>query len=184
MRSKSSLVALATALSTLLTVGCSSTHEVMRPSSLDSFAAVTRYTGARVDVILAPQADDPVDPHSVEALRSRSARLLGVADDGVSVMRKGEEKTLALGDIRGYDVTRHGRGALEGLGFGALAGATFGVFAGLVAGSDPPCTNEDFCLRFTAGDKALFGGLAGVVTGALSGLLLGALIGHTDHYVF
>jgi hypothetical protein len=177
------LCALAATFSVLLTVGCSSTHQVVRPSSLDSFAEVTDTGEGPIDVIVTPPASE--DPHSVEAVRSRSARLLDVGDDGISVRRRGEQQTLSLRDIRGYDVTRRGQGALEGLGIGLLAGVTFGVVAGLAAGDDPPCAPENFCIfRLSAGDKAAISGVVAGLTGALSGALIGALVGHTDHYVF
>jgi hypothetical protein len=189
MRLTGSFGALGAALLFLLTGGCSSTHPIARPSNLESFAYATATASGPIDVIVAPHDDDPAAsaPHAHEAFRSGSARLLGVAPDGVSVTRRGEEELLKLDEIRGYDVTRHGQGALEGLGIGLLAGVALGAVAGFSAGDDPPCDQNEFlgCLfHMTAGDKAAIGGVVGGLTGALSGVLIGALVGHTDHYVF
>ena len=173
-----------------LTGACSTTHQVARPSSLESFALIARSEGP-IDIVVAPApADAADDPHSLAGFRSgrlSKARLLGVAPAGLSVAGQREPHLLSLTELRGYDVTSHGQGAVEGLGLGFLAGVTVGALAGFSAGDDPPCDPNAFlgCLfHETAGDKALIGGIAGGLTGALSGLLVGALVGHTDHYVF
>lgn len=81
------------------------------------------------------------------------------------------------------DSVDHLRGALEGAGVGTLAGAAAGAVAGFAEGDDPPCGDEEwFCLRFSAGDKAMILGVAGAGSGAMIGLLVGAAIGSTDHY--
>jgi hypothetical protein len=85
----------------------------------------------------------------------------------------------ARGDIPLDQVTRvteirRGRGALEGLGIGALVGMGTGAIIGFAEGDDD-CSS--CVVRFSAGDKAVFGGLVIGTLGAGIGLLAGALRG-------
>ena len=77
----------------------------------------------------------------------------------------------------------HQLGFLQGLGLGMLIGGTGGAILGASGGDDPPCGPESFCiLRFSAGEKAVFAGVAFGGLGALIGGIVGALRGDRDEW--
>jgi hypothetical protein len=185
--------ALAVAL-TFISAACSTTHVIPRPVDVRSFSTVAHAEGSHVDVIV-PSDDSDVgggveSAHAVIAPDGRpltKARLVNVGGSGALVLEQNSPRLLDLADIHGYETTRHGEGAVEGLGIGLLAGAATGALAGFAAGDDPPCDQSEFLgcfMHLTAGDKAVFGGVMGALTGAVSGLVIGALVGHTHRYVF
>jgi hypothetical protein len=92
---------------------------------------------------------------------------------------------VSLDDVRGYSVTKPGRGAYEGMTWGFLGGAALGVLAGLTSGNSGGCPGSQVCLAFSPGPgaAALLGVTFGAA-GALYGALVGAIVGHTDHYTF
>ena len=84
--------------------------------------------------------------------------------------------------IRTFTTIDHARGAWEGLGLGMLAGITTGAVIGLASGDDH-CSANGFCLfQFSAGDKAILGGIVLGGAGLVVGGLLGAVIGSRDVY--
>ncbi|HEX2658108.1 MAG TPA: hypothetical protein VHU40_07555 [Polyangia bacterium] len=88
---------------------------------------------------------------------------------------------------RGFEIKRHGRGALEGLGIGVLVSAALGGLGGLMLGDDGPCqSSPESCsgIRFSANEKAAAGALVFSLPGALIGTIIGAVVGHKDRYLF
>ena len=67
----------------------------------------------------------------------------------------GDLSLVDLSELRGIEVKRRARGAFDGLVWGFLAGAAAGAIAGARQGDDPPGQ----LIRFTAGQKAVGGGL-------------------------
>ena len=87
----------------------------------------------------------------------------------------------------GFEIKRHGRGALEGLGLGILTGAAVGGLGGLMLGNDPPCqSSPESCsgISFSANEKAAGGALLFSLPGALIGAVIGAVVGHKNRYLF
>jgi hypothetical protein len=172
------------------TAACSATRSIARPTSLASFAAATQLESGPIDLVVGSPATKVTVPGGdawPDDEPRGTLRLVRVTHAGLAVAQPGEPHLLQPNDIRGYDTSNHGVGAMEGLVLGLVAGFTVGAAAGVIAGDDPPCDqNQSFgCLSHeTAGDKAAIGGILGGITGALSGLFIGAFIGHTDHYVF
>ena len=80
---------------------------------------------------------------------------------------------------RGYEVKRRMSGAWEGLAWGLLGGAATCAAIGYFDGDDP-----QEVVSFSAGEKAVMGGIAGAVVGGVLGVLVGATVGHTDRYLF
>ena len=66
---------------------------------------------------------------------------------------------------------KRGHGAGRGALLGAFAGACLGALSGFVQGDDP----QEYWIRFTAEDKALFFGGMGAVAGAGIGAFIGAV---------
>jgi len=118
------------------------------------------------------------------------------APDAIYLATPAEPTRLALHDVRGYAVTRPGRGALEGAVIGTVAGALAGVLIGFAQGSDPPppttCSDYDggmICTTIggnglSAREKATAFGVGLGLTGGGIGALIGWKIGHTDRFVF
>jgi hypothetical protein len=80
--------------------------------------------------------------------------------------------------------TSSGLGAAEGLGLGALIGGTIGA-VGMYASGDADCegnTDDGLCFEFSAGEKAVIGGIAFGAIGGLIGLVVGASKGSTTIY--
>jgi hypothetical protein len=92
-----------------------------------------------------------------------------------------------IGVLPGHQVARiketsHARGAGEGLGLGLLLGATIGATVFYASGDDE-CSSDEFCiLQFSAGEKAVIGGIAVGALGAIAGLIVGAATGSTTVY--
>jgi hypothetical protein len=85
-------------------------------------------------------------------------------------------------EIRRVTTVDHARGAWEGLGLGLLAGITTGAMIGLASGDDH-CPPDGFCFfQFSAGDKAILGGIVLGGAGLVVGGLLGAVVGSRDVY--
>jgi hypothetical protein len=175
-----------------LAVGCTTTYHVTRPVNAEAFEAVVVGTqAAPVTLLYAASKAQPKDRVSATPESPTIARgdLLAFTPLGPIAKASSGDLQLTLGDLRGYQVPRHGRGAAEGLGVGLLLGGTLGVVAGLAAGTDPPCMSTELfgCLgnvRMTAREKATVGGIALGATGAVVGAIFGAITGHTDAYVF
>ena len=72
--------------------------------------------------------------------------------------------------------TRHGRGALQGLGLGALIGGTTGALIGYTS------ADEDDFLFNSKGEVALIGGVVMGMAGGFIGLVVGAIKGSTTVY--
>lgn len=80
-------------------------------------------------------------------------------------------------------MTIHRKGAgTKGALIGGLSGMVIGIAAGLIAGDDPHVPpSEDFfglgeAFRTTAGQKALAGGVVGLVGGGVIGCIIGNLV--------
>ena len=134
-----------------------------------------------------PVVAAPADPFA--ATRTTAATVLAFDPRGIWVAQGGERRFLRLGEVRGVEVLRRGRGAGEGLGVGLFTGIALGAVAGYLRGDDPPCMTAtdpgcDIYIRWTSGDKAIAGGILGAVVGAAIGAEIGYLIGHRDVYVF
>jgi hypothetical protein len=91
--------------------------------------------------------------------------------------------TIDLGNVDKVTDQRMLRGALEGLGIGGGIGFGIGAVIGLASGDDEPCEDRHgYCVDFTAGEKAVLGGvLLGIVGGGV-GLIAGAIRGSQFHY--
>jgi hypothetical protein len=90
--------------------------------------------------------------------------------------------TGASADMRNYTTISRGRGAVEGLALGGAGGAAIGAVIGLASGDDT-CARDSFCiLRFSAGDKAVFGAIGLGSLGLGLGALIGAVAGSRDVY--
>jgi hypothetical protein len=178
----------ALAVTALVSTGaCSATHSIARPASLASFAVATQFESGPIDLVVGSPATKVTVAGAAawDDEPGGTLRLVRVTHAGIAVAPPGEPHLLQLNELRGYDTSNHGVGAMEGLVWGLVAGFTVGAVAGVIAGDDPPCDPNEWCLSHeTAGDKAAIGGILGGITGALSGLFIGALIGHTDHTVF
>jgi hypothetical protein len=77
-----------------------------------------------------------------------------------------------------------GLGAAEGLGLGALIGGSIGA-AAFYASGDADCegnTDDGLCFEFSAGEKAVLGGIAFGALGGIIGLVVGASRGSTTIY--
>ena len=179
---------------------CTSTHQMARPASVAALAARAEADAAGGgSVAMVYPAIRPLGratPAPVVTDSTFEQPVARYAPDAIYVATPGEPTRLSLHDVRGYTVTRHGRGALEGAVIGTVAGALAGVLIGVMQGSDPPppttCTDIDggtICTTIggnglTAREKATIGGVALGLTGAGAGALMGLMIGHTDRFVF
>jgi hypothetical protein len=179
---------------------CTSTHHVARPVSVAELAARAEADAAGGHpVAIVYHAIRPrggATPAPVSTNLTREGPVARYSADAVYVATPGEPISLSLAEVRGYAVTRHRRGALEGAVIGTAVGALAGVVIGVSQGSDPApvpmCTNLDggmICTTIggnglSAGEKAAIGGAALGVTGAGVGLLIGMLVGHTDRFEF
>jgi hypothetical protein len=75
------------------------------------------------------------------------------------------------------------RGAASGVLFGVFVGGASGAVVGYSGGDDPPCSFV--CIsHFTAQQKALLAGIAGVGFGAIAGAIIGAIVGGQEVYEF
>jgi hypothetical protein len=164
----------ALALAATLLGGCTITRHVQRPQTLEELNPIVWKKPGAITLLYnrpagATSAVPPALPATADAARAG-----------------GEEvPLLEVSNLRGYEVKRRGRGALEGFGLGFLVGALAGAAIGSAMGSDEACNGRDGCnLSFTASDKALAIGFVGAVAGAIVGPLIGLLRGHTDRYVF
>jgi hypothetical protein len=166
-------------------------QEVMRGAAMRSFA--------RIAMMIALAAC--THHHRVAALHpvSTTARATVELDDGREVVARAVPTPAGSRWLAGSEVGRsgaliepagirrvttidHARGAWEGLGFGLLAGITTGAVIGLASGDDH-CSANGFCLfQFSAGDKAILGGIVVGGAGLVLGGLLGAVIGSRDVY--
>ncbi len=87
---RSNLALTTSAFFLFVTGACSTTHQVTRPSSLESFAVIVQTEGP-IDVVVAPERANEAasnDADSSAAFGGRQPgrmRLLGVAPDGLSV---------------------------------------------------------------------------------------------------
>ena len=179
---------------------CTSTHHIARPVSVAELAARAEADAAGNDAVaivypairpLAGATPTPVSTHL-----TREGPVARYSPDAVYVATPGEPVRLLLPEVRGYAVTRHGRGALEGAVIGAAVGALAGALFGASQGSDPApvpmCTDVDggmICTTIgghglSAGEKAAIGGVALGVIGGGVGALIGGLVGHTDRFEF
>jgi len=76
----------------------------------------------------------------------------------------------------------HGRGAVEGLGIGGGVGVLTGAVIGLASGDDACEPGQDCVFAFSAGEKAVLGGVVlGAIGGGL-GLIVGAMKGSATIY--
>ncbi len=162
------------ALAACLLAGCTVTHQIQRPQTLEQFAPTVSRNRAAITLLHERPAG---------ATSAVPPALLAPADGP----RDGGDGAppLDLSNLRGYEVKRRGLGALEGLGLGILVGALAGAMIGLAAGDDAVCNGTDNCPDgLPATTKAIGLGLFGALGGLLVGPPIGLLVGHTDRYVF
>jgi hypothetical protein len=113
--------------------------------------------------------------------RTMRATYLRVDRDSASyVDGMGDVRSIATSRIVSVRFTRHGRGALQGIGIGLLSGGGGGALVGLM--SSTTCGKDDwFCgPGFNA---AVFGVFFGAIGGAI-GLVTGTARGHRTVYRF
>jgi hypothetical protein len=178
---------------------CTSTHRVTRPVSVAELAARAEADAGGNSVAIVYPVIRPlggVTPAPVSTNLTREGPVARYSPDAVYVATPGDATRLLLPEVRGYTVTRHGRGALEGAVIGAAVGALAGALVGASQGSDPApvpmCTDLDggvICTTIgghglSAGEKAAIGGVGLGVLGGGVGALIGALVGHTDRFEF
>ena len=177
---------------------CTSTHHMARPASVAELAAraESAAAGGGSVAIVYPVIRPLGDATPVTTNLTREAPAVRYSPDAVDVATAGEPTRLSLREVRGYSVTRHGRGALEGAVIGAAVGALGGALFGASQGSDPApvrmCTDYDggsICTTtglngMSAGEKATVTGLAFGLIGAGVGALVGYSTGHTDRFEF
>ena len=105
--------------------------------------------------------------------------LLAVRRDSLFLKEAGtnDSTVVALTQVSRIEVSRGRRGhTLQGMGIGLLAGAGFGALIGYASGDD-----EAGFLSFSAGDKAVLGGMGGGILGTLIGAIGGSA--RTDSWV-
>jgi hypothetical protein len=162
------------ALAAVLVVGCTFTHQVQRPRTVEQLDPIVSKNRGAITLLYqrsegATSAVPPAPPAQVDRVPAGGP----------------EVSLLDLSTLRGYEVKRRWPGALEGLGLGIVAGALAGAAIGSSMGSDPPCNGMDGCVEgFAASDWALFFGSVGAFAGSVVGPLIGLLVGHTDRYLF
>jgi hypothetical protein len=179
---------------------CTSTHHVARPASVAELAvrAEADAAGGHSVKIVYP-AIRPLGgatPAPVSTDLTREEPVARYAPDALFVATPGEPTRLLLPEVRGYAVTRRGRGALEGAVIGTVVGALAGALFGASQGSDP--APVPMCMELEGGmicttiggnglsarEKAAYTGVGLGVTGAGVGALIGMLVGHTDRFEF
>jgi len=179
---------------------CTSTHHVARPVSVAELGAradADAAGGASVAIIYpAIRPLGGATPPRIATSLTREEPVARYAPDAVYAATPGEPTRLSLPEVRGYAVTRQGRGALEGAVIGSVVGALAGALIGASQGSDPApvpmCSDYDggtICTTIggpghSAREKAAIGGVALGLTGAGVGALIGFLVGHTDRFEF
>jgi hypothetical protein len=179
---------------------CTSTHHMARPASVAELAAQVEADAAGNDsVAIVYPVIRPLGgatPAPVSTKLTREGPVAGYSPDAVYVATPREPTRLLLPEVRGYAVTRRGRGAFEGAVIGAAVGALAGTLFGASQPSDPApvpmCTNVDgdmFCTiggghGLSSGEKAAITGVGLGLTGAAVGALIGWLVGHTDRFEF
>jgi hypothetical protein len=178
---------------------CTSTHHVPRPASVAELAARARDDAGGGPVAIVYPAIRPLGgaaPAPVATTLTREAPVARYAPDAVELATAAEPTRLSLFEVRGYAVTRQGRGALEGALVATAAGVVIGAVLGAMQGSDPAptrmCSDYDggsICTTIggpglSAGEKAALTGVGLGVVGAGVGALVGLLVGHTDRFEF
>lgn len=190
--------------------GCSITHQVARPATVDELATRATIDSATTDP-LGPGGErvaiiHPAIASNVAVADSTLARQLttesplqAVSEAGVSVASARGPLLLDLRDVRGYEVRRRNLGTLEGGVAGLLVGAAIGVTIGLSLGNDPAAPPPSICESdapfgcgfqsvpsppLSAGEKAVMGAAIAGPIGAAIGAIVGRLIGHTDRFEF
>jgi hypothetical protein len=119
-----------------------------------------------------------VETHSNESIEV----VVEPAPDGVAF--RSQTGYVSIADVARVVDKRRGRGALEGLGIGLLIGAAGGAIVGYADGDDE-CPPEGWCiLTFTAGEKALLGGMFFGGVGGLVGGVIGLVRGSRVEYSY
>lgn len=157
--------------------GCTVTHPIARPATSAELGALVG--PKRTHIALLQQR--PGGLVSLPVPPSLAPVAIPFPDDQAAA-----GQGVDLASLRGYEVTRRGRGALEGLGVGIVTGFFAGAVFGAAAGDDRPCpaSSDVPCIRFSSGDLALLFGAVGAFAGAGVGALTGLLVAHTDRYTF
>ncbi len=176
-------------------LACSTTQTMSRPLSATGRAKLT-----------ALQSNDWVIRYRATPTRavSEPPRVEGIASGGEAAAdqfppEEAASKPLLYGELLHFTSERgrprevpidavgsiqvdidHVGGAFDGAGLGLLAGVGVGAVLGFALGSDRPLAPGSDCgpCSFTAGQKAVFLGIAGGVVGVGVGLLVGAIVGH------
>jgi len=155
-------------LAVLVLAGCTSTRVVdsSAPMPYAEINEQAHHQAAQVQL---------ADGHTMRATRLRLD-----ADSASYVDKVGAVRSIATSRIVSVRFTRHGRGALQGIGIGLLSGGGGGALVGLM--SSTTCGKDDwFCgPGFNA---AVFGVFFGAIGGAI-GLVTGTARGHRTVYRF
>ncbi len=141
------------------------------PRGLPAQVAPPLEPGSRIRVSLARAGYD--------ASVRKVGRLLAVRQDSLflEVAGTNDSTVVLLPQVSRIEVSSGRRGhTLEGIGIGALAGAGVGALIGLASGDDPPGW-----FSFSAGDKAVVGGVAFGILGSVIGAIGGST--PTDSWV-
>jgi len=145
------------AVGACLLAACTTTNTIRRPETADQLESMVWEKRAHITLLHGvPEGGRSSVPESLAVLRGAPD-----PDSGVPLVE--------LSNLRGYEVERRGRGALDGLGIGAVLGLVGGALVGLATGDS---------------DRARFFGTIGAVGGLAVGSVIGAAVGHTDRYVF
>jgi hypothetical protein len=158
-----------------VSLACSTASEMSRPLS----------EAARGELLLAATSNDRWSIQHESREIAHQPHLEGEVLKFVST--EGRPREVPVAALRSIVVdVNHLHGAFDGLMLGLLGGAAVGATTGFSLGSDPPLPPGSDCgpCSFTAGQKAILGGLAGGVVGGALGLIVGAIIGHREEIVF
>src|SRR5215471_456233 len=156
---------LALGLGAVIGAGCAHEHIVttLRPISYSGDATATLVDGNAVRVRAAETFD------GAQWILVNAADGAGPAGWVVDSSR-----------IQSYATVNHGRGLLEGLALGGLGGGALGAAIGYASGDDS-CPNGCW-IHFSAGAKAVIGGIAFGALGLVGGAVAGTIIGSRDVY--
>jgi len=157
--------------------------------SLLALLVLTGCTSTRVADLGAPTTHAAINEKAqrqITHMRLTDGRTMQVtylrldADSASYIDGKGDVRSIAADQIASVRFTRHGQGALQGLGVGVLAGGGGGALIGLI--SSTTCREDDwFCGPGV--NAAVFGTLLGAI-GGMVGLGLGFSRGRRTVYRF
>jgi hypothetical protein len=160
------------------TLACTSTSAYRRPLREVDQAELKKQLPALVDVTWSDGGTSRQEPARDISIPGGVATWTHAAT--------GEKHAVPDEALRSIEWTSHWRGAGQGFLVGGLGLATLGAAAGFASGDDPPCGGREvfFCLSSTRSEKAILGGVLGLLAGGLVGTLVGLAVGSTTHIDF